>query len=140
MPLDVVILDNDVLICEPVFGNAIVAVRPGNIPASGSMLVGGKKTAIKDDEKNVLIAACTYISPPYVVPGVGDITIELRSPQIANKADNSKPLILKGDTYKAIFTVTTPATIPPPSGSPDSTAEYIGQGVFIAPQRILKAD
>ena len=133
---DFVLIDNDIVNFLPAFGAATVVVLPGNITGSGPATLNGKKLCIDGDEKQVQVPGCTYIAPPYVIPGTGTLKINaLASNQKATKTNTGgKAVLLKGSQFDAKFEVQSPAQQPPPgpgSPIPDSTPQYMGKGMFI---------
>ena len=141
MALDVIIQDGDKAQFIPIFGAAIVAVKPGTIKATGNTTLKGKKVCIEGDEKSVEVAGCTYLAPPFVIPGTGTLTIKKLLPtQVAQKAtSNNKALILKGQMFVAEFKVDAKAKMPPPANTEDPMPMYTGQGQFMPANNKVKA-
>jgi len=135
---DFILIDGDIVNFIPAFSPATVVVMPGTLSASGKKAsVTGKKVCVEGDEKNVSVPGCAYMTPQYVIPGVGTLKIDsLAGDQTAKKLkDSGKAVLLKGSQFKAVFEVTTPAQQPPPgpgSPIPDSTTKYTGKGSFIS--------
>ncbi|WP_018691890.1 hypothetical protein [Algicola sagamiensis] len=139
MSANLPIVDNDMVTFLPVFGKAIAVVPPGQIKASGTMTIMGKKVCIEGDEKSVKVSNCMYMAPPFVVPGMGEVTIKLKPNNLTKKGLHKKKLILKGSMFDATFKVTSPAKQPPPpagSGAPDPSPQYKGQAQFVPSQFI----
>lgn len=132
---DFIIIDGDQAIFLPAFGAATVVVQPGQISGSGPATVDGKAICIEGDESSVEVPGCTYMAPPYVIPGVGTLKIDsLASDQVAQKTcTGGTAVILAGSQFNAKFEVQSPAQQPPPgpgSPTPDSTTQYSGNGMF----------
>lgn len=133
---DLVLIEGDRVVFMPVFGNALVVVQPGSLEASGPATLNDKKICIDGDEKKLSVPGCSYMAPPYVIPGSGTLKIaELGHDQKARKAKTGgKAMLLRGSKFTATFEVQSPAK-QPPSGAgppiPDATPQYLGQGMFI---------
>lgn len=139
---DYVVISGDTAIFLPIFGIATVTVAPGTIIGSGTADVNGVSVCVEGDEASVVVPGCAYITTAgHVTPGVGVLTISgLNSDQVASSTDNNGlPLILKGSSFDAKFTVVAPAIIPPPVNTPDTTTEYSGSGNFMTTNTIVKA-
>lgn len=141
--LDSILLEGDLAIFMPNFGAAMVVVRPGELKASGSATIKGKKICVAGDEKQVQVQGCPYMTPLYCIPGVGTLQIaDLADNQKATKTKTGgKAVLLKGDIFTAKFSVITPAQQPPPgpgSPIPDATPQYSGTGMFIATNLTVK--
>lgn len=131
---DFILIKNDKANFLPNFGTAVVVVRPGLMPASGPALINGTKICVEGDEKNLSVPGCSYISGPYIIPGIGTLKIDrLATNQKATKTDTGgKAVLLKGGNFQAKFEVDTPAMQPNlPSPIPDSMTTYPGSGFFI---------
>ncbi len=130
---DYILLHGDLVNFQPSFGSATVVVRPGNLQGTGGATLLGKKVCIAGDEKQVQVPGCVYFSGPFSVPGVGTLKIQALAPnQQALKTDSaSKPVLLKGGTFIAVFQVQTPAQMPPPASTPDAVPMYLGSGSFV---------
>lgn len=131
-----ILVDGDIAIFMPIFGKAIVTVRPGRLKASGRSTLEGKKICIDGDEKKLSIYGCIYVSAPYIAPGIG--TLKIRSLGIDQKAKKTysgrKKVLLKGSIFIAKFQVQSPAikppTVPLEPPTPDLIREYLGTGTF----------
>ncbi|HAB19849.1 MAG TPA: hypothetical protein PLX89_27035 [Verrucomicrobiota bacterium] len=130
---DFILIDGDKAMFLPAFGAAVVAVQPGTLVASGPASLNGKRVCVDGDETKVMVPGCTYLTPAYSVPGVGTLKIaSLAGNQKAKKTKSGKkPVLLKGGNFTAKFEVTAPAQMPPPASTPDSMAQYSGQGMFV---------
>jgi len=73
-----------------------------------------------------------YISPPFVTPGMGTLTLIITPANTALRTLSGKPLLIKGTPFQAIFTVTMPAMQPTPAGPvPDPLVVKPGTAQFI---------
>jgi hypothetical protein len=139
---DFILTTGDLAMFNPIFGQAIVTVRPGNLLGSAKGKINGKPLCVDGDEKKVIVPGCPYITPQYTIPGVGILSIEsLAANQKARRIKSGgKLVLLKGTTFKAKFQVLAPAQQPSPSGTiPDATPQYSGTGTFITTNFRTKA-
>ncbi len=108
-----------------------IVVLPGRLTASGPATVGDKLVCIEGDEASGKVDNVPYSMPPFV-GGMGTLEIVALAPN--HKATKTKSgstlMLLLGGSFTARFKVVAPA-MDPSSGSPDSTPEYPGQGMFI---------
>ena len=134
-------MQGDLVIFLPAFGKAVVVPQPGILSGSGKSNLTKKPICVEGDETNVIVPGCPYVSPPYVVPGVGTLKIEsLAGNQKTREVKcGGKAILLRGGQFQAKFEVTTPAQMPPPPSSPDATPSYGGQGMFITTNLFVKA-
>lgn len=124
----------DTVVFLPNFGVAIVAVRPAFIKSSAKAYVNGHNVCVEGDEKQVMVMGCTYNTPTYVVPGIGNLSIKsLDSSQVSKLLKiNNKSALLSVGQFSARFKVITPAQTPTvPTPTIDTTLEYSGNGKFI---------
>lgn len=132
---DLILIDTDLVMFMPSFGAATVLVQPGQLKATGPATIGGKKICVDGDEKQVQVPGCTYVAPPFVIPGVGTLKIDsLAGDQKASHSNvDGKLMLLKGGNFTAKFEVQSPAQQPAPPGPPvpDGSPSYSGQGQFI---------
>lgn len=138
MAADLVIIDGDKAIFIPVFGAAIVAVKPGKMAGTGKTTIGGKNVCVLGDEANLEVPGCNYFTASHVKPGSGTIKIKsLAGNQKAKKTKSGgKEIIIKGAQFNAVFEIQTPAEdiTPVASGGspiPDPKPSYNGKGLFI---------
>ncbi len=131
--MDVIIMDGDQVNFLPVFGSALVSVQPGKMIASGKTTIKGKKVCVDGDESKVEVANCSYVAPPFVIPGTGTLTIKKLAPdQLTQKSKSgNKSIVIKGNMFIAEFKVTAQAKQPPPTNAPDPVPMYPGQGQLI---------
>ncbi|HEV2344695.1 MAG TPA: hypothetical protein VGS97_11420 [Actinocrinis sp.] len=124
---------------------AIVPQIAAPVPLTGSstdVIVVGTPACLQGDElPPVLRTLLVYTAPPFVTPGMGNLTIILMPDNLTIKTMNSgKPLLLKGGTFQAMFTVSTPAMQPTPGGPvPDPVVQKPGTARFISTNQIVKA-
>lgn len=141
---DFILINGDIATFQPSFGAATVTVAPGTLSGSAPCKAVGQVVCIEGDEGSVSVPGCPYISGAYVTPGTGTITIDaLGSDQVAEKTKSGDtPVMLKGGTFTAKFSVSSPAMQPPPgpgSPTPDPTTEYSGSGNFTTTNTSVKA-
>ena len=123
----------DQAIYFPQFGNATVVVMPGILRGTANFQAAKTRVCVNGDEKSALVPGCPYVSPPYVIPGVGTLHVHLLSPNQLSKTTSTsgRKIILKGDSFQARFDVTAPAFWPTEGGPvPDPTPLYFGRGQF----------
>lgn len=133
-----VVLDGDALQFDTQFGARMVTpTGPAKISGSGHATVNGKKICVKGDEKKVVVPA-SYGSGAYQ-GGQGNITIKaLASNQEAPRCTTNAAILLKGQKFTALFTVTAPGKSP--SGEPDSSPpDSDGTGSFEVTQNFVTA-
>jgi hypothetical protein len=103
------------------------------LAGSGRASNGQVPICVEGDEKKVMVP-CSYVSPPFVTPGAGILTIKaLGSDQLSQKTKSAgRKVMLKGTFFDSQLQVTVPATQPTPGGPvPDATPMYSGKGQFI---------
>src|SRR4051812_19648111 len=106
---DVIIVDSDkiqITINPPCVVPTLIP--PASLVASGSTTISDKKVCIVGDElPPSLKSPMQYMSPPYVTPGMGTVSVTLKD---ANKSsvttDDDNKMLLKGSTFDAKFDVT----------------------------------
>lgn len=128
---DFILIEGDMANFLPIFGAAVVVVKPGQLKGSGPATIKGKKICVKGDEKKVEVPGCTYITPQYPIPGTGTLKIDtLANNQLAKKTKTGNGLVLlKGGQFKAVFEVQNPAKHP--LGTVDvASKQYFGKGSF----------
>lgn len=118
-------------------------VAPVPLVATGFTTVADMAVCIEGDEiPPSLRAPVQYLSPPYVVPGMGKLSVTLED---ANKtavaADNDKKILMKGATFQAKFEVQVPAQQPTPTGPvPDPTPSYSGTAQFVTANMVAMGE
>lgn len=136
---DLVLVDGDALLFEPMFGNRQVIVPAGAvIRGSGQATVGGRPICILGDEGKLQLQA-QYLIPGYS-PGQGLVSIVQLSPaQQAPRCVSGAPILLGTDSFAARFTPTVPALMSSPPNSPDVPAPSMGRGRFVPRQMLVRA-
>ena len=115
---------------------AIVPMLQAPIPLIGSgttVLVGGQPVCLVGDEMPPSIKVpMPYTSPPFVTPGMGTLMVMLAPNNMTKKTIQGKPMLLKGATFQATFSVSAPAMQPTPTGPvPDPVMSKPGTCSFI---------
>jgi len=132
---DFIIKTGDLATFNPTFGQAQVVVAPGQISGSAQFTIDGSVGCVQGDEASVSVPGASYVSGSFTIPGVGTLTIQaLGSDQLGQQTTSSqKPVILKGSTFQALFTVSVQAFMPNPGGQPipDPVPQYFGTGQFV---------
>lgn len=136
-----IVLDGDKAMFLPAFGACIVVVQPGTISGTGHATVGGKKVCLASDFSSVEVKNCSYIEPPYVVPGQGTLKIQsLNGDQQKAWCQSPDTVIVVGTLFNAVFDVTSPAKKPSPPNDPDTVKKKTGgKGSFINGQFFVTA-
>ncbi|MBL3655536.1 hypothetical protein [Fulvivirga sediminis] len=136
---DQIIIDKDIVVFTPVFGNAVVAVKPGVIRGTGKTTIKGKPVCVKDDIKQVSVTNCAYVAGVFV-GGFGTLKIKkLQGKQLTKKVSSGgKEIILKGSIFEAEFQVTIKAK-DPATTNPDPMSTYKGFGKFLPVNKTIKA-
>ncbi|RKN01410.1 hypothetical protein [Aquimarina sp. AD10] len=140
--MDLIIMDGDTVQFSTIGAITLLPPMPTTvIKASGETTINGKKVCVEGDEKKVEIANCSYIIPPFTIPGSGTLKINNLAPnQLTQKSkSDNKSLILKGKLFIAIFEVKSPAKQPPPINAPDPLPMHIGTGKLIPNNIKIKA-
>jgi len=109
---------------------------------STDVIVVGTPVCLQGDElPPELRGPLVYTAPPFTIPGTGTLALTLLPPNLTRQTTNGgKPLLLKGGTFQAMFTVNSPATQPTPGGPvPDPVVEKPGTAQFISTNEIVKA-
>jgi hypothetical protein len=110
------------------------------IGTSTVVTIMGKPACVLGDELPPAVQApMPYMAPPYVIPGMGTLTIILTPTNFTQVSKNSKPLLIKGGPFQAQFQVTVPAQLPPPASSPDPLVVKPGNAQFITTNLVVKA-
>ena len=133
--LDIMLQDGDLAQFLPAFGPDMVVVRPGRMQGSGPATIKSKRICVSGDEMRLQVPGCSYVSGPFVLPGVGTLKIASLAPnqRTIKLKIKGKPALLKGMMFTARFEVQSPAQQPTPAGPvPDPVPIYMGQGNFIS--------
>jgi hypothetical protein len=103
--------------------------------------IAGSAACLQGDELPASIQGpLTYTSPPYVTPGTGSIQIILAPSNLTATTPNGKAMLLKGQTFQAIFQVQSPAMMPTPAGpQPDPLMVKMGTAQFITTNATVTA-
>ena len=116
---------------------AIVPALEAPVPLTGSstnVTVAGVPVCLLGDELPMeLRVPLAYTAPPFTIPGMGTLMLMLMPDNLTRKTTNGgKPLLVKGGSFTAMFTVETPATQPTPTGPiPDPEVEKPGTARFV---------
>jgi Contractile injection system spike tip protein len=132
---DFIIKTND-MIQITITPPAVVPMLMAPVPLIGTgttVMVGNVPICLQGDElPPTLKAPMPYMSPPFVTPGMGTLTIMLMPDNLSLQTQNGKPIILKGATFQASFAVSAPAMQPTPAGPvPDPVMTKPGTCQFI---------
>jgi len=143
MPTDFIICNCDMIqitLDPPTVAPLLAAPVP--LVASGLSKVGEMAVCLKGDElPPSLRAPMPYTCPPYTVPGVGTVSVASAPTNTTQHAkDSDTPMLVKGGTFQATFTVSVPAQMPPPISAPDPVATKTGTAVFITANTIATAE
>jgi hypothetical protein len=124
---------------------AIVTQLEAPVPLVGSstnVIVLGMPVCLQGDElPPVLRVPLVYTAPPFSTPGMGTLTVTLLPANLTVKTSNGgKPLLLKGQTFPAMFSADDPAMQPTPAGPvPDPLVEKEGTARFISSNETVTA-
>jgi hypothetical protein len=110
-------------------GTALVPALAGPVPLTGSggtVTIAGLPVCLQGDELPVeLRTPLAYTAPPFTDPGTGTLLLTLLPANLTVRTSSGgKPLLVRGGTFQAVFTVDVPATQPTPAGPvPDPELE-----------------
>lgn len=141
---DFILVDGDKANYMRQFGAALVSVQFGILKGSGPGKINNKTICVEGDESSAFVENCSYITPQYYMPGFGKIEItSLDESQVASdtKTGNTK-VMLKGNYFKAKFTVTSPAKMQNAANAleKDPTPDYpSGRGFFLTTNVKIKS-
>jgi hypothetical protein len=143
MPADYILKTSDMLkinITPPAVVPPLVPPVP-LIGSSSNFMVMGMPVCLEGDElPKMLSAPLPYISPPYVIPGTGTVSVTITPTNKTATTDNGKKILIKGGTFQAKFQVSAPATMPTPAGpQPDPVSVKPGTATFITTNATTKA-
>jgi hypothetical protein len=116
---------------------AVVPMLEAPVPLTGSstdVTAVGMPVCLQGDELPMeLRGPLPYTAPPFTVPGTGTLTLTLLPENLTQRTTNGgKPLLIRGGTFPALFSVETPATMPTPAGPvPDGELVKPGTARFI---------
>jgi len=143
VPADFIIKTGDMIqitIPPPTIVPQLLAPVP-MVGSAATVLTSGMPTCVLGDELPPAIRGpLAYTSPPYVTPGTGTLEIIVLPPTnlTVPTSTGGKPIIIKGATFQAIFTVAAPA-VNPVLGDPDPVAVKVGTAQFITSNTLTKA-
>jgi hypothetical protein len=122
----------------------VVAALAEPVPLTGSgdtVLVGGEPACLRGDELPIVLRVpLAYSASPFTNPGTANLTVVLLPANMTRLTENGKPLLLKGQKFTALLTVTTPATRSTPDGPvPDPLLAKPGTAEFITTNETVRA-
>jgi hypothetical protein len=143
MPADFIIKTGD-MIRITIFPPAIVPSLMSPIPLIGTstdVKVAMMPACLEGDElPPMLRAPQPYTAPPFVIPGMGTVSVTLTPMNKTLQSKNKKAILIKGTPFTAQFRVTVPANQPTPAGPvPDPVAVKPGIAEFITTNINVKA-
>ncbi len=123
---------------------AIVPALEGPVPLEGSaesLTVCGMPACLLGDEvPPMLKEPLPYTAPPFTEPGTGMLTLTLLPSNQTAQTRNGKPILIKGGTFTATFTVSDPAMQITAAGPiPDPEVEKAGTAMFITTNETVLA-
>jgi Contractile injection system spike tip protein len=123
---------------------AVVPAVEGPVPLEGSggpVTIDGMSVCLLGDElPEILAEPLPYTAPPFTVPGLGTLMLTLMPSNLTVITQKGKPLLIKGEPFTAMFTVTEPAMQPTPAGPvPDPDLEKPGTAEFITTNETVSA-
>lgn len=118
------------------FTTALIPALAAPVPLVGSgatVQVGGFPVCLKGDEMPPpLQMPMAYTAPGFPLPGMGQVTVILHPDNLSTRCIQGRPILLKGSTFDALFTVMMPATLATPAGPvPDPVVAKQGTCQFI---------
>lgn len=143
MPADYIIITGDMIkfTWSP---PTTVLTLTAPIPLQGSssdMKVNSMAVCLEGDELPSMVSPPQpYVSPPYVIPGTGTVTLTLNPDNKTTRSKNGDPILIKGTPFTAEFNVASPAMQPTPAGPvPDGAMKKTGTAEFITTNARVKA-
>lgn len=124
---------------------AVVPQTGAPVPLAGSaetITVNGMSVCLLGDElPEELREPLEYTAPPFTTPGTGTLMLTLAPDNMTvQTVADDKPLLIKGGTFIATFTVEEPATQPTPAGPiPDPVLEKPGTAQFVTENETVSA-
>lgn len=123
---------------------AVIPLLEAPVALEGSstdVTVGGTPACLLGDElPEAIRGPLPYTAPPFITPGTGKLTLTLLPDNQTLLTKNGKVILIKGQQFTALFTVTTPATMPTPKGpEPDKLLAKPGTAQFITNNEVVKA-
>lgn len=110
--------------------------------SAGTITVNGMSACLLGDQMpDELMEPMEYTAPPFTTPGMGTLTLMLAPDNMTVRTTaDDKPLLIKGGTFIATFTVEEPAMQPTPAGPiPDPVLEKPGTAQFITTNETVRA-
>ena len=143
MPADYILRTSDMIkinISPPAVVPPLIPPIP-LVGSSANLMVMGMPACLEGDElPKMLLAPMPYISPPYVIPGLGTVSVTITPTNKTATTDNGKKILIKGGTFQAKFQVSAPAMMPTPAGpQPDPVSVKPGTATFITTNTTTKA-
>lgn len=142
MPADYIIKQGD-MIQVTIYPPTVVPMLMAPVPLLGSssdMTVSMMAVCLEGDElPPSLQAPMMYMSPPYVIPGMGTLSLTLGSTNTTMKTKDGDPILIKGSPFTAEFEVSAPAMQPGPAPVPDPVSKKSGTAQFITTNVRAKA-
>jgi hypothetical protein len=143
VPADYVIVTGD-MIRITIFPPTTVMTLTAPVPLKGSssdMKVNQMAVCLEGDElPSMLKSPQPYVSPPFVIPGTGTLSLKLNPNNKTMQTKNGKAILIKGAPFTAEFQVAQPAMQPTPAGPvPDSAMKKSGIAEFITTNVRVKA-
>ncbi|HZP51957.1 hypothetical protein [Actinocrinis sp.] len=123
---------------------AVVPALQGPAPLEGSsatLTVCGMKACLVGDELPAqLRGALAYTSGSFTNAGTGTLTLTLTPANTTQRTRNGAPILIKGGSFTATFTVVTPATQTTPAGPvPDPVTVKSGSAQFLTTNTSVRA-
>ena len=144
MPTDYIIKQGD-MIRITIMPPTVVPMLMAPVPLLGSssdMTVMSMAVCLEGDElPPSLQAPLMYMSPPYVIPGTGTLSLSLTPTNTTMRTKNGDPILIKGTPFTAEFSVASPAMMPAPPAPPvpDPVSKKTGIAEFITTNVRAKA-
>ncbi|WP_440974365.1 hypothetical protein [Pseudomonas koreensis] len=127
---DLVVVHCDTLILPTQFDDCTVTVTAQALIRAehGQVFIANKRACVASDVEAVHLPA-TYVTAAFPTPGSGEVTLQVNSAAKRSHADG-QPLLLRGDSFLAVFNIRVPATNPTPGVPPDVIRELKTPGSF----------
>lgn len=142
MPPDFILKQGDMIritIMPPTVVPALMAPVP-LLGSSSDMTVMMMPVCLEGDElPPSLQIPLMYMSPPYVVPGMGTLSLSLTPTNTTMRTKNGDPILIKGTPFTAEFQVSAPAIQPSVPPVPDPVSKKTGIAEFITTNARAKA-
>lgn len=142
MPADFVIKTGDFLKIT-VFPPAIVPTLMAPIPLIGTStnaMVNSMPVCLEGDElPPMLLAPQAYTAPPFTIPGMLMVKVNLLPTNKTMLSKNGKPMLIKGTPFQVELSVIAPALMPPPVSTPDAAMKKMALGEFITTNVTVQA-